>query len=360
VNAKWIGGLVPVFGLGLVADAGAIVIRDDVPDADYVVADEDYPALVDLFEPGDCIGSLVHESYVLTVAHCAMDLSAGETLDVAGTSHAIADVILHPEWEDIEDFDIALVRFEEPVVGVDPLPLYRDTAELDAVVTLVGRGTTATGLEGEAGGSTDGLLRRANNVVSGVEEHFIEIYFESPEEPGVLPLEGVGAAGDSGCPVFIEVDGVAQIAGLNSYGDFDAGGGVALYGSWDYQTRVSTYLDWIDEVVGDAPANPGDDDDDDDDDDDVEDESGGGDESSGGGADDGSDDGSDDDTGDETGGPFDTGMPSGSSDEDASGCSCRAGSPTVPWLSALLGLLVVCRRQASRSSSTRLRSTPHR
>lgn len=320
MNTKWIGCLVPVVGLGLVSDAHAIVIRDDVPDAQYVVADEDYPALVDLFEPGDCIGSLVHESYLLTVAHCAQDLSVGDTLDVAGTPYAVAEVILHPQWQDVENFDIALVRFEQAVVSVDPLPIYRDTGELDAVVTLVGRGTTATGLEGEGGGTTDGLLRRANNVVSGVEEHFIEIYFESPDEPGVLPLEGVGAAGDSGCPAFIDVDGVPQIAGLNSFGDFDAGGGVALYGSWDYQTRVSTYLAWIDEVIGEGPSNPP------------------------GGTD----------------GPFDTGLAGGSEMDDESGCACSTGPRRAPWFGALLVLLAVRRRQASRASSSCLRSMPQR
>lgn len=322
MNSKWLGCLVPLIGLAVVADAHAIVVRHDVADEDYVVADAEYPALVDLFEPGDCIGSLVHESYLLTVAHCAMDLTAGNVLDVAGTSYTVAEVILHPQWEDVEDYDIALVRFEQPVVGVDPLPLYRQTAELDAVVTLVGRGVTATGLEGEAGGSTDGLLRRATNVVSGVEEHFIEIYFEQTGDEGVLPLEGVGASGDSGCPVFIDVDGVPTIAGLNSYGDFDDGGGVALYGAWDYQSRVSTYLEWIDGVLEEGPVDPGGD-------------SGSGDEVGDDSTDDdGADSGdaADADSGDDADGvsPTDSSDDTGSGslpadDADDSGCGCSSG-----------------------------------
>jgi hypothetical protein len=40
--------------VGLTAfDARAIVIRDDVADTEYLVDDADYPALVDLFGPGD-------------------------------------------------------------------------------------------------------------------------------------------------------------------------------------------------------------------------------------------------------------------------------------------------------------------
>ncbi len=68
-------------------------------------------------------------------------------------------------------------------------------------------------------GCNDGKLRKCTNVVSQVNDHFIEIFFERPGEEGITALEGLGAAGDSGCPAFIEIDGVAHIAGLNSWGD---------------------------------------------------------------------------------------------------------------------------------------------
>ena len=46
--------------------------------------DADFPALVDLFEPGDCIGTLIGPDYLLTVAHCAVDMSRGQALNVGG------------------------------------------------------------------------------------------------------------------------------------------------------------------------------------------------------------------------------------------------------------------------------------
>jgi len=237
-------------------DAHAVIIRHDLSDSDYIVADADYPALVNLFEPSDCIGTLVHESYLLTVAHCAADLRNGQSLNVNGVSHAIAEVIIHPKWRKRRDeYDIALVRFKKPVSGVTPLPIYRGTDELGSVVTLVGRGDHATGLVGERRAKNDGKLRRATNIVSGVDDHFIEIYFEKPGEDGITDLEGVGAAGDSGCPVFIDVDGVLYIAGLNSWGDGGKGIKVGQYGSRDYQTRVSQYLEWLDSEV-DFPGPP--------------------------------------------------------------------------------------------------------
>jgi hypothetical protein len=241
-----------VAGFGLLAgpDSSAIIIRHDVPDAEYVVADAEYPALVDLIRRGDCIGTLIHESFLLSVAHCAVDLSRGDSLEVGGAARVVAGVYLHPQWEDRDKYDIALVHLGEPVTDVDPVPIYRGSDELGAVVTLVGRGVTATGLDGEAGGHTDGKLRRAKNVVSAVNDQFLEVAFERPGEDGVTELEGVGAAGDSGCPAFLDVDGTRYVAGLNSWGDGGHGVGIGQYGALDYQTRVSRYAGWLDEVIG--------------------------------------------------------------------------------------------------------------
>ncbi len=245
-----------VFFLLIQVNLTAIIIRDDLDDSDYVVNDSDYPALVDLIERGDCIGTLVHESYLLTVAHCAADLDAGDSLSVNGTEYTVAEIILHPEWNQRRDeYDIALVRFAEPVTGVTPLPIYRGGNETGSLLTLVGRGVTNTGLRGERGANDDGKLRRCTNIISSVDEHFIEIRFERPGEDGITPLEGVGAAGDSGCPAFIEIDGIYYIAGLNSWGDGPRGVRVGQYGAFDYQTRVTQYLEWLDSIV-DFPPPP--------------------------------------------------------------------------------------------------------
>lgn len=247
---KVFGTVILLVGLLAMTAAQAIITRHDLDDSDYIVPDADYPALVDLFRPNDCIGTLVHESYLLTVAHCAADLEVGQSLQVNGVSHAIAEIIPHPRWRSRNDnFDIALVRFRRPVRGVTPLPIYRGTDELGSVITLVGRGVHATGLQGERRAESDGNLRQATNIVSAVNNHFIEIFFERAGEAEITPLEGVGASGDSGGPAFIDVDGVACIAGLNSYGEGGNGIRVGQYGSRDYQTRVSQYLDWLDSVV---------------------------------------------------------------------------------------------------------------
>jgi|GEM_PF-2548921 len=235
-------------------EAQAIIVRHDVEDARYVVDDADYPAVVDLFEPGDCLGTLIHESFLLTVAHCATDLQAGGQLAVAGEMHEIAEVLLHPKWTDAEAFDVGLVRFVEPVVGVAPIPLYRAHDEVGQMLTLVGRGITATGREGEAGGTTDGKLRAATNEVVEADGHFLRIVFDRPGE-GATKLEGVGASGDSGGPAFLDVDGVRYLAGLNSWGD-DCSAEVGEYDAADNQTRVSGFTAWIDGHVDTSAMQP--------------------------------------------------------------------------------------------------------
>jgi len=229
--------------------AHAIVRRDDVPDADFVVADADYPAVVTLFPPDDCGGTLIHAAHLLTVAHCAVDLIPGDSVEIGATQCTVAEVTLHPQWQDDDHYDIAVVRFADRVEDVDPVPIYRGVDELGALVSLVGRGVTATGLEGESGGRSDGQLRRATNVVSHVDEFLLEVVFERPDEEQITGLEGVGASGDSGGPVFLEVDGTLYLAGLNAFGDSPEGIGIAQYGSLDYQTRVSSYADWIDDAL---------------------------------------------------------------------------------------------------------------
>lgn len=334
-------------GLGLGRDASAIIMRHDVPEENYIVNDADYPATVDLFQPGDCSGTLIHASYLLTVAHCATDIRNDATMNVNGVEHDVAEVINHPEYNGWVN-DISLVRFEVPVEGVTPIPLYRGTDELGQTITLVGRGLHATGLDGEQGASMDQKLRKATNVVSSTTEQWIEVYFEEPGEAGITDLEGVGAAGDSGGAALIETaDGMA-IAGLNSWGDATRGSNIGKYGSWDYQTRVSTHIQWIESVVGDLS---------------------GGDTGGGGGGDTGTDDpgggtdtGGGDGGGDGGGGAGDTGggggdgggdgggPPGAEGSEEAGGCGC-VSTPALGsvggWAAGLAVLVGLRRRRQS-------------
>jgi hypothetical protein len=238
--------------LMLAVPASAISTRHDVPDDAYIVADDDYPAVVDLW-PGDCSATLIRENALLTVAHCASDIRMGMVLDIAGEERAVSRVLLHPDYRGWSS-DIAVVFIDAPVAHVTPHALYTGTDELDQTLTLVGQGLHATGLEGERDSEMDFQLRRAQNVVTLVNEHWLEVTFDDPDDGDALPLEGVGMGGDSGGPAFIETPEGLVIAGLNSWGDAPAIRDIGKYNSWDYSTRVSTYLDWVEGVLGEGPA----------------------------------------------------------------------------------------------------------
>ncbi len=235
---------VALFALVWVQDAEAIITRDNVPDASYVVPDAEYPAVVDLFEPGDCIGTLITTQHLLTVAHCAEDLAVSATLSVDGTSYSIAQVTLHPDWNGFDN-DIAIAQLESPTSGVTPHTLFAGSDEQGRTLTLVGRGPHATGLQGEPGATTDGQLRRATNLVTSANEQWLQVRFDAPQDAQVTELEGVGAAGDSGGPAFIETTAGLELAGLNSWGDPAPGGAIGQYGGTDHSTRVSYFADWI-------------------------------------------------------------------------------------------------------------------
>jgi hypothetical protein len=235
-------------------NANAISFRHDVAADSYIVEEADFPAVVDLW-PGDCSATLIRPDALITVAHCASDIRLPMALTISGLERPIRSVALHPDYRGWAD-DIAIIFLEDSVTDVMPHDLYRDTDELGQTLTLVGRGLHSTGLVGERGGDMDLQLRRAQNVVTRTSDQWLEVVFEGPDDGDVLPLEGVGLAGDSGGPAFIETPTGLALAGLNSWGDAPAVRDIGTYDSWDYSTRISVHLEWIDAVLG-GPALPG-------------------------------------------------------------------------------------------------------
>lgn len=78
-------------------DAGAIVIRDDVPDREYRMAASDFPALADL--PGEGHGVLIHSRWVVTAAHAVSWQRALDVVVVGGTPRAVQKVFIHPGFK---------------------------------------------------------------------------------------------------------------------------------------------------------------------------------------------------------------------------------------------------------------------
>lgn len=241
-----------IAALGVLAvcpDAHAIMRRHDVPDADYLVQAEAYPQIVDLLSPGDCLGTLVTPDWLITAAHCAAHLSDGHTIAIDGADYEVEGVVCHPSY-DGDEHDIAMVKLTEPVVDLPPLSLYRDDDEHGQRVLFVGRGDHGTGVRGQRKATNDGRTRAATNTVYKATRPWLEFVFNEPGDGALTPREGISGDGDSGGPALIETDDGLAIAGVSSWQDAPRRK-IGKYGVHDFYARVSTDLEFIDEVTGD-------------------------------------------------------------------------------------------------------------
>jgi len=230
------------------ADGWAIMRRHDVPDSEYVVPADAYPAVVDLLEPGDCLATLVAPRWLLTAAHCAADVPSPHAVDVGSERVGVEGVVCHPDYRGW-DHDLALVRLQEPVAAVTPLPVYRDRDEVGQGVVFVGRGDHGTGEEGQVRAQNDGLTREATNTVQGVDDLWLEFVFHRPGDAEVTAKEGISGDGDSGGPALVATPTASYVVGVSSWQDADDPD-VGFYGVHEYYTRVSSYTEFLDETTG--------------------------------------------------------------------------------------------------------------
>lgn len=243
----------------------AVVAVDSFQEQELVVYDKIdellKPSLIPLVQPApkfytrcDGMGSLIRPDWILSAAHVATELSLEKEITFENTAHDIQQIVLYPSFrnyglnDDMAEHDIALIQLKQPVKNVMPLPLYKEVDELEKVVTFVGRGDFGTGLTGPD--SVDGKMRQATNRVEKVDDQWLIFEFDAP--PGGTELEGISGPGDSGGPALLETGEGWAIAGISSgnVSNLPSGNlGEGRYGTMEYYTRVSCYLDWIESVI---------------------------------------------------------------------------------------------------------------
>ncbi len=264
-----------------------MIIRHDIDPALYLASSAQFPAIVpvcsaleevlivyddidrllrpslipavqlapDVYTRCDAMGTLIQPDWILSAAHVAIELSLEHKIEFADTAYAIEQLVLHPDFHNCENIsnvqnDIALIQLQQPVTGISPLPLYRRTDELQKTVTLVGQGDFGTGLIGPD--QVDGKKRIATNRIEKVDEQWLICKFDAP--PDATDLEGISGPGDSGSPALLRTNSLKTdqgwaIAGVRA-GQYSARLGEGYYGVYEYYSRISHYLDWIDSVVG--------------------------------------------------------------------------------------------------------------
>jgi hypothetical protein len=257
--------------------AKAIVIRDDVPDAQYRIAASEFPALVDL--PMEGHGVLIAPTWVVTAAHAVAWQQGLQSVEIGGAPRAVRRVLIHPgyrqppqamvdaalasgDWEDFFAFmsgtdDIALIELAEPVQDITPVALYSGPV-LGKTGRILGRGATGTGAQGtglDAPRRTE--LRQGFNVIDRDEGRWIAFTFDAP--PKALPLEAATGSGDSGGPILIAVGDAWQLVGLPSWRRVMVEGTElhqGKYGEASIGVRLQHYAQWMAETMGERASEP--------------------------------------------------------------------------------------------------------
>lgn len=233
----------------------SIIIRHDKKDNAYIEFAKSLPvtSAIVKYNSTDVAGTLIRPNWILSAAHVAEFVEEGQRVILGKDSLVVEKIIIHPGWLDNgRPEDIALIRVKNKISGVNPISLYKNRDEMGQEVIVAGNGDFGTGETGPTG--NDGKFRAATNLVDEATNEYLIWDFDDPREhpDKVTLLEGISGPGDSSGPAFIKVDNKYLIAGISSGQSTNTTDGKeGLYGVTEYYTRVSTYINWIEQTIAD-------------------------------------------------------------------------------------------------------------
>lgn len=254
--------------------ASAVCLLFSGPAAAVITADGSLPALpsgLDLggvgLLTGGCSAALLEGGqYLLASAHCAA--AAGSTVVFMGgtVSATIESTVLAPGFTAAAVNDLSISRLTAPVVGISGYTL-SGTLSLPTAVVLAGYGLGGSG--SNPGSAVGGVLRWGfNDYEELLADEPTAVYngtvvaydFDGGAATNLFGSTGWGAAeaglalGDSGGPSFALLAGQWQLVGIHAAVADGLGFG---YGSVSFDTLVSSYVPWVQQVTAVPEPGPG-------------------------------------------------------------------------------------------------------
>ncbi|SEL48373.1 Trypsin [Aquimarina amphilecti] len=236
-----------------------MITRHDKDEVEFLKLAKKFEKYMCLLNLPDCEGTIIADQWVLSAAHCAVGITQKfengrkHFVIIEDVEIEVDKVIMYKDWNNPQADnsslkDIALLHLKTKPIDAMQAKLYVDEDEVDKLVYMVGRGNKGDGLIGING--NDGKQRGATNRIETATKNWLTWTFDHPDTQTkyLTEFEGISGPGDSGGPAFIVKNNTVYLAGISSWQD-TKGGDEGLYGVVENYTRVSQYIQWINEEM---------------------------------------------------------------------------------------------------------------